>query len=202
MVTTIANTGTVPSVRRADQVVGKPQGEWTYEDYIALPDDGNRYEIIEGVLYQMPSPNRNHQNSFNWFIHYLCTYVVKVGLGTVLGAPFDVKLPTRHSVQPDVMVILKENEHIIEENRIFGAPDLIIEISSPGTVGYDRGIKQWAYESSGIKEYWLADPATQTIEVLVLKQGKYQSLGVFDAAATYPSQVVPNLPVKVQEFFA
>jgi Uma2 family endonuclease len=192
----------VPSVRRADNVPGKPQGQWTYADYIALPNDGNRYEIIEGVLYQIPSSNRHHQNAITRFLHYLYTYVFLAGLGEVFGAPFDVDLPTGTTVQPDVMVVLKANESIIFDNVIVGAPDLVIEISSPGTVGYDRGAKQQSYANSGIPEYWLADPATQTIEVLVLHQGVYQSLGVFDTVAILPSQVIPNLPVKVEQFFA
>jgi Uma2 family endonuclease len=194
--------GVVPSVRRADEVQGKPQGQWTYADYLALPDDGNRYEIIEGVLYQMPSPKPRHQRSSTRFLHYLFIYVFQAGLGEVLGAPLDVELPNGTTVQPDVMVVLKQNAGIVTEDGVFGAPDLVIEISSPGTVGYDRGEKQQSYANAGVREYWLADPATETIEVLTLVQGSYQSLGVFATVGILPSQVVPNLPVKVQEFFA
>lgn len=87
--------------------------------------------------------------------------------------------------------------------RIIGAPDLVIEVSSPGTVDYDRHAKQDAYARAGIQEYWIADPATQTVEVLVLEGGKYYSLGVFSGSMSLSSKVVPTIAeVQAEQFFA
>jgi Uma2 family endonuclease len=193
---------TVPMVRPADEVPGPPQGQWTYADYAALPDDGRRYEIIDGVLYVAPSPRRTHQTAASWFVYHLVTYVRLTGTGEVFVAPFDVELAPNTVVQPDVVVVLREREHIITETHIVGAPDLVIEIASPGSVGYDRRLKQDAYARAGVREYWYADPAAKTIEVLVLTGDHHTSAGVFTGRSRIPSQVLPGLPVRVEQFFA
>ncbi|NWJ94346.1 MAG: Uma2 family endonuclease [Chloroflexi bacterium] len=183
-------------------VVGPPQGQWTYADYAAIPEDGKRYEIIQGVLYMSPSPNFRHQRSITRFIHYLFVQVEQAGFGQVLPAPFDVELGPGNVVQPDIVVVLKANEERLEPGKLVGAPDLVVEIALPSTSGYDRREKQDAYARAGVPEYWIADPAAQTIEVLVLEQGVYSSSGVFQNQALLPSQVIPDLAVKVAQFFA
>ena len=191
----------LPVVTPADHVTGPPQGHWTYADYAALPDDGNRYEIINGVLYMAPSPIENHQGASTKFVTYLTLHVEFAGLGRVYHAPFDVELAPNVFTQPDVMVILSDRADIITTKRIQGAPNLIIEIISPGTSGYDRREKQDAYANAGVTEYWIADPSAQTVELLQLGGQAYRSLGVFRGQATLPSQVIPDLPVKVEQFF-
>ena len=193
----------LPVVIPANNVPGPLQGNWTYADYAALPDDGKRYEIIQGVLFMAPSPSFSHQSSNIRIAHYLLVHVEFTGLGRVIAAPFDVELvPDGDTVQPDVMVVLKVNEHRITSNRIVGAPDLIVEIASPSTAGYDRRNKQDAYARAGVPEYWIADPISHTIELLVLDGPLYRSSGVFQNQALLPSQIVPSLPVRVAQFFA
>jgi Uma2 family endonuclease len=186
----------------ADHMPGPEQGHWTYEDYAALPDDGHRYEIVDGVLYMAPSPNEWHQNAALEIASYLRTHVKLTGLGRVYIAPFDVELNPRTVVQPDVLVILNANRNKITFSHIIGAPDLVVEVSSPGTVGYDREKKQSAYARAGVPEYWVADPWSRTVEVLTLEAGVYRSLGVFEGKAVLPSQVVPDFLVPVEQFFA
>ena len=77
-----------------------------------------------------------------------------------------------------------------------------MEIASPSTAGYDRREKQNAYARAGVPEYWIADPASRTVEVLALEQGAYRSLGVFQGKATLPTKIVPEFPVRVGQFFA
>ena len=194
----------VPMVVRADDVPGPPQGCWTYADYAALPDDGKRYEIVDGVLYLMPGPSTVHQATVTQFVGVFWLHVQQPGLGRVFPAPFDVDLPLTPTVtvQPDIVVVLKPNSAIISEGGIAGTPDLVVEVASPGTAGYDRREKQDAYERAGVTEYWIADPYARTIEILRLEDGAYRSVGVFTGAATLPSLVVPNLPVSVESFFA
>jgi len=185
----------------ADHIPGPGQGRWTYEDYAAIPSDGQRYEIVDGVLFMAPSPNRWHQNAAFEIASYLRTYIKLAGLGQVFIPPFDVQLDYRTVVQPDVVVILNIHAERITDSGIIGAPDLVVEVSSPGTVGYDREKKQRAYARAGVPEYWIADPASRTVEVLELVNGAYRSRGVFEGKATLPSRIVPDFPVHVEQFF-
>ncbi len=186
----------------ADHMPGPEQGHWSYKDYAALPDDGHRYEIVDGVLYMAPSPNEWHQNAAFEIASHLRTHIKLTGLGRVYIAPFDVELGPGTVVQPDVMVVLNANRNKITFSRIIGAPDLMVEVSSPGTVGYDREKKQSAYACADVPEYWIADPWSRTVEVLSLVANGYRSLGVFEGKAVLPSQVVPDFPVHVEQFFA
>jgi Uma2 family endonuclease len=199
---TITSSGRVPMVMPADHMPGPEQGHWIYKDYAALPDDGHRYEIVDGVLYIAPSPNRSHQNTAFEIASYLRTHVKLTELGQVYIAPFDVELNPQTVVQPDVIVVLNHNLDRITETRIIGAPDLVVEVSSPGTVGYDREKKQRNYARAGVPEYWIADPWSRTVEVLSLVAGSYRSLGVFEGKAVLPSEVVPDFLVHVEQFFA
>jgi Uma2 family endonuclease len=190
----------LPVVTAAAPLVGPPQGRWTYADYAALPDDGNRYEIIAGVLYTTPAPGAGHQSVSARLVTFLVTHVEFAGLGRVFAAPVDVELAPDTVVQPDIVVILSANLDRITPSRIIGAPDLVVEILSPGTAGYDRREKQDAYARAGVGEYWIVDPGAQTVELLTLDQGGYRSHGVFRGQARLPSSVV-TLPVPIERFF-
>ena len=190
----------LPVVTAAAPLVGPPQGRWTYADYAALPDDGNRYEIIAGVLYMTPAPGTGHQSVSARLVTFLVTHVEFAGLGRVFAAPVDVELAPDTVVQPDIVVILSANLDRITPSRIIGAPDLVVEILSPGTAGYDRREKQDAYARAGVGEYWIVDPGAQTVELLTLDQGGYRSHGVFRGQARLPSSAV-TLPVPIERFF-
>ena len=197
----MTSSGRVPMVVPADDIPGPRQGHWTYQEYAAIPNDGHRYEIVDGVLYMAPSPNKGHQNAAGEIFSYLRTHVKLTGLGQVYIAPFDVELAPGTVVQPDVIVVLNPNLGIITESRIIGAPDLAVEVSSPGTVGHDRDKKQRAYAHAGVPEYWIADPWSRTVEVLTLEEGEYRSRGVFEGKAILPSKIVPVFLVHVEQFF-
>jgi Uma2 family endonuclease len=180
-------------VTPANRVPGPKQGNWTYHHYAALPDDGQRYEIIDGVLLMIPAPGIPHQKTAQRIFRLLAAHVEDVGLGQVFIAPVDVELFPKVVVQPDVMVILKDNEGKIKPTRIIGAPDLVVEVSSPATIGYDRREKQDAYARAGVPEYWIVHPGEQTIEVLTLEGNVYTSLGIFSGQAPLLSKVVPTI---------
>ena len=193
-----------PVVARADDIPGPAQGRWTYDDYAKIPDDGCRYEVVEGVLYRMTAPSEGHQASDIRIGHYLFEHVELKGLGRVYVAPFDVELAPDTVVQPDVIVVLKRNESIIHPSHIIGAPDLVVEIASPSTATHDRRTKLEAYARAGVSEYWIADAEARTVELLFFSAASsdYESQGVFRDEATLRSRVVPNLPVAVDRFFA
>ena len=167
------------TVQRADYVSGPKQGEWTYAHYAALPEDGQRYEVLDGVLYMSPAPNLWHQDVALEIASFLRIHVKLTGLGNVFISPVDVELAPRSVVQPDVVVVLRANAAILHyDSRIIGSPDLVIEIASPSTARHDRQRKRSLYARTGISEYWLIDPVRQTLEILVLEGAAYRSTGL------------------------
>lgn len=186
----------------ADNVPGPEQGEWTYDQYAALPDDGKRYEIIDGVLYMAPAPNDFHQEIILVIGMYLLQHVKLTGRGRVFGAPIDVVLGPKSVVQPDLLVLLEEKSITKRvPSQTTRPPDLAIEVASPSTARYDRQKKYYAYARAGVREYWIVEPTKYTVEVFILEEGEYHSLGVFSGEQTLPSLVVPDFSVQVQRFF-
>ena len=145
--------------------VAQPNTGWTYEDIVAL-DDGKRYEIIEGELYEMPGPNAEHALTIINLIALLLPVVRALG-GRILTAPFDVFFPGADPVQPDILVLLPDGASL-RRRGVRGAPDLVIEVLSPSNRGHDLLTKRALYGRAGVREYWVADPVARTIEILVL----------------------------------
>ncbi len=116
-----------------------PQGQWAYEDYARLPDNGMRYEVIGGDLYMAPAPRTKHQRVTLNLASALHQFVRQRTLGEVLFAPIDLILPgLASSVQPDILYISNENSGIVKENYIEGIPDWVAEIIPPGNPMHDR----------------------------------------------------------------
>ena len=105
----------------------------TYEDYCALPDDGLRYEIVDGMLFAEPSPRRAHQKAVGNLFAILHGYVRAHDLGEVYVAPFDVILDPRTTVVPDLVFVVRDRLDIVAERGVEAAPDLLVEVLSPGT---------------------------------------------------------------------
>jgi Uma2 family endonuclease len=185
----------------ADWVPGPPQGSWTYDAYAALPDDGNRYEIVQGVLLMSPAPEPAHQGIVEEINSYLRTQILSTKRGLVFTSPIDVVLSEHVSVQPDVLVILKEHLDRVGSKRIAGAPDLVVEVISPGSKFQDRVVKHSVYERFGVPEYWLVKSDDQTIEVFVLDKGNYRSLGIFRGEQPLKSHLIPANTTPVSQFF-
>ena len=186
----------------ADWVPGPEQGSWTYDDYASLPDDGQRYEIVNGVLVMAPAPDGPHQDAVLRIAHYLLVHVEFVGLGKVRVAPFDVQLSSKDVFQPDVFVVLNAHLSRMQKKKMIGAPDLVVEVASPSTAFLDRVSKYEKYAEAGVQEYWIVNVEAGTVQVSVLESGEYHSLGIFRGQQTLASRVVPNLPVRVEQFFS
>ena len=189
-------------VTPADWVPGPPQGSWTYDDYAALPDDGNRYEIVNGVLIMAPAPGPEHQSIAVRIAYYMFPHIDLAGIGKLFTAPLDVDLGPKNVYQPDLVVVLNTHLDRVAEKKIIGAPDLVVEVASPSTAAYDRLTKYEKYAHAGIREYWMVKPKSRSVEVLVLEGREYRSLGIFRGEQTLPSRIVPDLPVGVERFFA
>ena len=153
----------------------KPAGTWTYEDLFSLPDDGRRYEIIEGELYEMPAPSWDHAVTIVNVLALLIP-VVQSLRGQVVTAPLDVFFPGADPVQPDIVVLLPESGAIGAGRGVEGAPDLLVEVLSPSNRGHDLLTKRALYARAGVREYWIVDPASQTVEVLTLDRDAFHTV--------------------------
>ncbi|HEU5433575.1 MAG TPA: Uma2 family endonuclease, partial [Thermomicrobiales bacterium] len=154
--------------------------------------EGDRLELIDGVLYVTPAPRPAHQMVLDNLYFRLGLHVRSKGLGRVLTAPLDVRLSDTDVVQPDLLFISQARLSIAGEVAIDGAPDLVVEILSHGTRERDRGAKRDLYARVGVREYWLVDPRSHTIEVLSLQGGAYVAVPP-DAAGVAHSALLPGL---------
>jgi Uma2 family endonuclease len=156
-----------------------PQGQWTWEDYLRLPEDGQRYEIVEGVLHVSPAPSFDHQYVLLELAVLIRQFVKERGLGLVLTAPFDVRLASgADPVQPDLIYFREGNTPAPGAAYFQGVPDLIVEVVSPGSTRLDQHIKFGAYEKAGVPEYWLVDPRGHAVTVFELERtsGEYREV--------------------------
>jgi Uma2 family endonuclease len=177
-------------------------GQWRYADYLRLPDDGKRYEIIEGVLYVANVPSVEHQFTVAEILFHLKLFVREGGLGQVFPAPIEVHLSeTSKPVQPDVVYIQTARQPASGAQFFAGAPDLIIEVISPNSIRLDRHIKFDAYEKSGVPEYWLADPKARLVEIYTLSNGEYALLGQYTGDEVIQSRVLTGLQIKTSALF-
>lgn len=175
---------------------------YTYADYVQLPDDGKRYEIIEGELFMSPSPTPLHQEISKRLMRELDRFVENNHSGRVLYAPIDVVLNDENIVQPDILYVSKENEKIITEKNIQGAPDLIVEILSPATAYNDLVNKKDLYAQFGVKEYWIVDPGKQWIEIDVLSKNEYQIHQPATKSGSVSSHILHGFRINVTELFS
>lgn len=161
-------------VKEAIATYHVPKKVYTYQDYLELPDDGNRYEIIEGELIMSPAPYTIHQEVSLNIVVELANFIRKKKIGKIYYAPTDIILSDINIVQPDILFISKENLQIITEKNIKGVPDLIIEIISPSTGYHDLRGKKDIYEKFGVKEYWLVDPQKRWVELYLNIEQKFE----------------------------
>jgi Uma2 family endonuclease len=174
---------------------------WTYEDYLVLPDDGTRCEIIEGERLMTPAPGPRHQSASIRLAAALLSFLDEHELGKVFAAPVDVILADDTVVQPDILVILKEHARREKESGLFGAPDLVVEILSPSTADRDLDRKMRTYASHGVPEYWIVDPIAQWIEVDVLESRAFVRKVRHESGEARSLVVLSGFSVKLADVF-
>jgi len=174
--------------------------KFTYQDYLHLPDDGKRYQVIDGDVYMVPAPIPYHQMVSMNLERILFDYARKEG-GRVFHAPCDVVLTDVDIVQPDIFFICNERVHIIKEKNIQGAPDLVVEILSPYSEKIDKISKTKLYARFGVKEYWIVDPDRKEVRVLKLKGESYKNQGIFGVQDSFKSPLLKGLEIEVSEIF-
>ena len=139
-----------------------PQGQWTEDDYFALPDTNRLIELSEGRLIMPPHPTLAHQEAVKRLFLRLHTFVEERGLGVVEIAPLPVRLWPGKIREPDIFFIAEEHQERLGE-QVCGVPDLVVEVISPGTRRIDRHEKPYEYAKAGVAEFWLVDPDAQTV---------------------------------------
>ena len=172
---------------------------WTYDDYAALPDDGNRYEVIEGELVMAPAPRVDHQRCSLNLILIVGPHVKAHNLGEVLAAPCDVVLDKRNVLQPDLIFISNARAEVITEKNLQGAPDLAVEILSPSSLRRDRIQKMRIYARHGVPHLWLIDAQARTLEEFVLDGSTYRLTSTCEDDEVFHPAIFPGLNIPLKE---
>ena len=182
-----------------------PEGEWTWERYCQLPEDGNRYEVIGGSLHMSPSPGRKHQRISLKLSVKLGLWTEETKSGEVYAAPFNVILsflpPRQHYLEPDLFFVSNDRLSIITEDNVQGPRDLVIEILSKHTTRNDWVDKRTAYEAGGVAHYWAIDPDKKVLTAFRLEEGKYRQAGRHEGDATFSPEGFPGLEINLGEFW-
>ncbi len=173
----------------------RPTLPMTYHEYALLPQDRNRYEVLDGELYMTPSPTYRHQRIVSRLHSLLAAYVSRQGLGEVLTAPMDVVLSETNVVQPDVLFVRADRLPPITAKHIPVAPDLIVEVLSPASLEQDREDKKTVYARHGVRHYWIVDPDNRTFEVFELAGSEYGLAGAFTGDGMAPTALFPGLNI-------
>ncbi len=178
----------------------RPKVRFTYSDYCLLPED-KRYELIDGDLYMAPAPLIRHQVILRTLLSLLWPFVRDNGLGQVYSSPVDVIFSDEDVLQPDILFITAGREGIVTERACEGAPDLVVEILSPSTGQRDRELKRKIYANYGVKEYWLVDPETDSVQVLRFTDADFADCGTFRLGSSLTTPLLPGLELFVSDVF-
>ena len=175
----------------------------TYDDLESIPreHEGDRHELIDGGLVVTPSPIPVHQIISVNIEYALLRHVRERGLGIVLDAPIDIRFTPENVLIPDIIFIAQDRLHIIGPKTIDAAPDLVVEILSPGTRRRDLEIKRALYARFGVQEYWIVDPDARTLSVLALASDKFEPVPAGEGGAI-ASRVLPGLTLALNDVFA
>ncbi|HRN68089.1 MAG TPA: Uma2 family endonuclease [Promineifilum sp.] len=172
----------------------------SYEEYLALPDDGRIVEWVNGeIITHMPATSL-HQNVASLIETLLRLYVARLRLGVVFDAPFEVRLwPNGPAREPDVLFIGRERLAQLTERRFEGGPDLVVEVVSPGSVTIDRVDKFLEYEQANVSEYWIIDPRPhqQQDDFYIRDAGGRFAAAPLDDEGVFASAVLPGFRLNV-----
>lgn len=175
-----------------------PKRKLTVAEFNALPlpeEEGVWYELLDGELVVVRgAPRVAHQDVSRRLLLLLSAFMDDGKRGEVFNAPLGVVLGDEAVALPDLVVILKEHSAIIKDDGIYGAPDLLVEIVSPGRARFDFHTKREVYERHGVREYWIVDPEARSVVQLALgDDGRYRTAGVHEGDASFRCVVLPDL---------
>ena len=180
-----------------------PEGKiiLTYEDYAALPNDGKRYEILEGELSTTLVPSTRHQMVSGNLLVCLTEHIQEHDLGRIFIAPLAVILESTSVVEPDLLFVSKARQKIITDRAVEGSPDLIIEIVSPATARNDRVTKAQIYARHKVPAYWIVDPEQGAVEVYLLNVDSYRLAVTLQGETPLPVPPFADLEFAAKDLF-
>ena len=183
-----------------------PDCTWNRQRWLQLPDDGNRYEVIDGVLYMSTAPTVFHQWIIRRLFEAFSDQIDGAGIGTTLWAPIGLFMPGCDPVQPDVLVLRQEDvrPETFRDGHIYAIPALLVEVLSPNHPTHDTRVKREAYAKAGVPEYWIVRPATRDVLVCAQPDNTLADYGRTMLFGPNQELVSPTLPVRlaVAELFA
>ncbi len=175
----------------------------TVHDYMQLPEDsGKKSELIEGDLFMSPSPTRFHQDILGRLFGPIWAHLQVNPIGKVYTSPFDVTLTDLNVYQPDLCFFSKSRYTSLTDHGADGAPDLVVEILSPGSAKHDLGVKKEIYTRTGVEEFWCVDPVKRTITVFQLSDSSTTPRATLGVGKTLTTPLLPGLKIKVRDVFA
>ncbi len=174
----------------------------TAHDYRELPEAGPRYQLVDGDLHMAPAPNRSHQRSSYNIVQIIGAYLSQHPLGEAYHAPFDVYLTETNVYQPDILFVSQKNLHIMQEDGVHGAPDLVIEILSPSTSHLDLGSKKRVYARCGVLEFWAVHPQERKVVIYDLRKSDTEPVNTWLDGDRFECKLLPGLEFEVAKFFA
>ena len=174
----------------------------TYDDYRELPNDRNRYEILDGELSVTPAPATKHQIALGNLYRIISIHVFANQIGRLLLAPTDLLLAVTTVVQPDLIFIGNDRSQVVTERGVEGAPTLVIEILSPTTHRTDRETKAQLYAKYSVPHYWLIDPDQQVLEAYELSGDQYNLVTKAQDADLFTPSVFPGLSIQISDLWA
>jgi len=173
---------------------------WTWEDLLRF-EETERYEVYDGRLISMPRSNTfRHQEVLGNLMLLVASFLQKKPLGELVLGPMDVVFSDDNIAEPDLLFIANEHVSIIKDH-IFGAPDLIVEVLMPSSIRRDRYEKLEQYARFGVKEYWIIDPANQSVEILELRDGRYAVHATAVGTGSVSSSVLAGLELEIAQLF-
>ena len=193
--------GCLPNPRRVLHPMSMPsvKRDWTVADLGDLPDDGNRYEVLDGELYVTPAPSFDHQAIVYLLARLIGEYLDREPVGYVFIAPADVTFSPRRNAQPDVFVVPPRDGHRPKRFEDVGHLMLAAEVLSPSTGRADRVAKRTVYREEGVDVYWVVDPDARTFERSVPEDERVEVMA--NRIEWHPSGAVHPFVLDVEEFF-
>jgi Uma2 family endonuclease len=173
---------------------------WTAEEVRALPEDGNRYECIDGVLLVTPAPVYDHNHAIGGLYLRLRAFVERCTLGKVLFAPADVEIARGTMVQPDLFVATSGTGDTVRSSEDIGSLLLAVEVVSPSSARVDRDLKRRLYQRIGVHEYWIVDLARRQVERWTPHSQVAEVLS--SGLAWSPLGALEPLEIDLERFFA
>ena len=180
------------------------RGRFRADDIFDTPDDGKRYEVIDGDLYVTTAPDLDHQEPITELIGLIVPYLrrrPRGERGKLFTSPVGLILDEENGLQPDLVYVSPARRGILTRRGIRGVPDLVLEVLSPGTESTDRGVKMRRYAAAGVAHYWILDPATRVLEEYRLGEGGYRLTGTSGPGAVFRPEIFPGLEIPIDELW-